>query len=379
MRKIVGIMPGLGFGGAETQSLLLFNGLCARGYQIKVIILDGKRDQLADSLDKGVRLMRIKRRAFLDPWAILQVRRIIKAENPDLIIMVDSYPTIYGYIMNRIFRMKLKNITILHNTIPPNLKCSLQNRMLYGPAINRLGRTVFVSSRQMRYWMDMYGIKGNKSEVIHNGINVDFFQQYSKSNRIEKCREQLGIPLAVPVIAMNASLSPAKRHEHMLEAIERLKAEGVELFLLIIGDGSRRAYLEELAVTRGIRHQILFTGYVRDVRPYLMCADISALTSTAVETFSMAALESMAMGKPVILSNIGGAPEIVDQGVNGYLYNAGNVTELMMYIKKLLKNKRCQQMGGHAMEKAEKMFGCERMLDDYGRLIEEVLQQTSMI
>lgn len=375
MKKIIGIMPGLGFGGAEIQSLLLFNGLCRQGYQVKLIILDEKRAELAGSLDKDIQLMPIRRRAYIDPAAIMQVRRMIKKDKPDIITMVDSYPTIYGFIMNRIFRMKLKNITILHNTIPPNLKCSLQNRIIYGPAINKLGRTVFVSSRQKKYWMDMYSIREAKSVIIHNGIDVSFFEQFAESSSIEKCRQQLGIPLNIPVIAMNASLTPAKCHEHMLAAVERLKKNGIRLFLLIIGDGPRKDYLKDISKSKGISDRIMFTGYVKDIRPYLMCADISALTSVAVETFSVAALESMAMGKPVIMSDIGGACEIVDQGINGYLYNAGNVSDLMTCIKKLLKGKQCQRMGAAAMEKAKVEFGYDKMLNAYVKLIEEELSR----
>lgn len=372
MKKVIGLMSGIGYGGAEVQSILLFNGLCQNGFIVKVLVLDNERVQLSDRLDKSIEVVFINRKAYFDPAAILQVKKNIMESTPDFLIMVDSYPVLYGIILNKIFRLKLKNLIIIHNTIPPNLKCAVQNRLIYAPSINWLDQVVFVSSRQRKYWMDKYNIHEKKAAVILNGIDVEHFEQFYRHNDKYKCRKQLGIPVDASVITMNASLWPAKSHEHMVAAVDILRKEGLDLFLLIIGDGPRRKYLEELSLQKGISDHVRITGYVGDVRPYLMCADISALTSTAVETLSMAAIESMAMGKALILSDTGGASEIVDEGVNGYLYTPGNIKELSDTIRKIFTNGRYLHMGEKALEKAKRLFTWERMLNQYVRLLNEL-------
>lgn len=377
MKKVIGLMSSIGFGGAEVQSILLFNGLCQNGFTVKVIVLDHKRVQLADRLDKSIEVVYVNRKVYFDPAAFLQVKKNITENNPDFLIMVDSYPILYGIILNKIFKLKHKNLIIIHNTIPPNLKCAAQNRLIYGPSINRLDQVVFVCNSQMKYWTDKYNIQVKKAAVILNGIDVEHYAQFSRQNDKYKCRDQLGIPADALVIAMNASLWPAKSHEHMLEALELLRKEGMDLFLLIIGDGPRRKNLEELSAQKGISGHVMFTGYVQDVRPYLMSADISMLTSTAVETLSMAAIESMAMGKALILSDIGGAPEIVDCGLNGYLYSPGNIKELAASIKKIFKNGRYLRMGEKAREKARRLFTHERMIWEYVRLLNENEQDSA--
>lgn len=371
MKKIIGLMPGIGFGGAEIQSILLFNGLCQNGFSVRVLVLSNEMVQLADRLDKSIETVFINRKAYFDTAAILQVKKNITEMNPDYLIMVDSYPVLYGFILNRIFGIKLQNIIILHNTIPPTLKCAVQNRLVYGPSINRLDRVVFVCNSQMKYWTDKYHINEKKAAVIFNGIDTEYFKQFCQYNDKYRLREQLNIPADAYVIAMNASLRPEKSHEHMLEAVEQLRKEGMDLFLLIIGDGPRRKYLEELSALKGISDHVMITGFVKDVRPYLMCADISALTSTAVETLSMAAIESMTMGKPVILSNTGGAPEMVDSGVNGYLYTPGNIKELMACIRRIFKKGDYLRMGENAKGKARRLFSQERMIREYVGLLSE--------
>jgi glycosyltransferase involved in cell wall biosynthesis len=378
MKKVIGIMSGIGFGGAEIQSILLFNGLCRNGFSVKVIVLSNEMVQLADRLEKCIEVVFISRKAYLDTAAILQVKKNITETKPDYLIMVDSYPVLYGFILNRIFRIKIANIIILHNTIPPTLKCAVQNRLVYGPSINRLDRVVFVCNNQMKYWKDKYNINEKKATVIFNGIDMEYFEEFRQYNDKYKWREQLSIPVDAYVIAMNASLRPEKSHEHMVEAVEQLRREGMNLFLLIIGDGPRRKYLEELSARKGISDHVMITGFVKDVRPYLMCADISALTSVT-ETLSMSAIESMTMSKPLILSNTGGAPELVDSGVNGYLYTTGNINELKTCIRKIFRKGRYLRMGEKAREKAKRLFTYERMISRYVSLMDENGQNGSAV
>ena len=370
MIKVVGLMSNIGFGGAEVQSILLFNGLCKRGFNVRVIVLDNKRKELAERLDKSIEVEYIDRKAYLDPSAILQVKKHLSGYHPHFLIMVDNYPILYGVIFKMVFGLKLNNLIILHNTVPPSLKRAFQNRFIYGPSINRLDRVVFVSNKQKEYWLGKYNINAKKTAVILNGIDIEHFERFLRENDKYLCRRQLGIPDSSAVVAMSASLWPAKSHEHMIEAVDILRKEGLDLFLLIIGDGPRRKFLEELCIEKGISNQVLITGYVKDVRPYLMCADISALTSVATETLSMAAIESMALGKALILSNTGGASEIVDDGVNGYLYTPGNIEELTESIRKIIKAGCCASMGEKSREKAKSLFTHEKMISQYVRLLE---------
>jgi glycosyltransferase involved in cell wall biosynthesis len=106
------------------------------------------------------------------------------------------------------------------------------------------------------------------------------------------------------------------------------------------------------------------------VRPLLKLADAFVLTSTAVETFSNAALEAMAMGLPVILSRIGGAAEMVETGKNGFLYSPGNVRELAGHIAALAGDKTLtRKVVAAAATQVKDSFSFTRMLDEYRSLL----------
>lgn len=372
--RIIGLMSNIGCGGAEIQSILLFNGLCRNGFELKIVVLDTERIELADRLDARIEKVFIKRKTYFDVNAMLKVKEQVADFNPDVLILVDNYPTLYGRAL-RILGIKTRAMTILHNTVASNLKRELQNRLIYGPSINRLDKVIFVSQNQKRYWIDRYKVNETKAAVILNGIDTDFFESYYRENNMSECRKKLSIPLEKIVIAMNASLWAHKSHEHMIEAIHRLKNAGFNFFLIIIGDGPRRIILEQMVKEKDLHDDVLFTGFVSDVRPYLMCADISALTSTGTETLSLAAIESMALGKALILSDTGGSSEIVDSGQNGYLYTPGSIDELVCSIIKINCSKQYVSMGKRSQEKAKNLFSLDRMIGQYIELIKNCMAE----
>ena len=105
--------------------------------------------------------------------------------------------------------------------------------------------------------------------------------------------------------------------------MRRLRDSGVPAKVLIIGDGPRRGEIERQIAELQLTGHAVIAGHRNDVRPYIACCDVMTLTSHVVETFSIAALESMALGKPMVLTRIGGAEEQVRHGTNGFLYERG--------------------------------------------------------
>ncbi len=114
-----------------------------------------------------------------------------------------------------------------------------------------------------------------------------------------------------------------------------------------------------------MQDDIRVTGFQNDVRPYISLCDCMVLTSHSVETFSIAALESMAMGKPVVMTNIGGASEQVDNGVNGFLYEPGDINALSNALIAIAKPGIAQIMGEKAREIVHTKFGIFQMVKKY--------------
>jgi glycosyltransferase involved in cell wall biosynthesis len=123
--------------------------------------------------------------------------------------------------------------------------------------------------------------------------------------------------------------------------------------------------------------QVRITGFMEDVRPLVDMCDVMALVSHGVETFSIAALEAMALQKPMVMSRVGGAAEQVIDGVNGYLYRRGDIDALTEALSRLSDVQQRERMGRQARSIVEQQFSLPLMIDAYERLFSGMTQMGS--
>jgi N-acetyl-alpha-D-glucosaminyl L-malate synthase BshA len=146
--------------------------------------------------------------------------------------------------------------------------------------------------------------------------------------------------------------------------------------LVMIGDGPDRAPAEALARRRGVEKDVLFLGKQNEIREKLGQADLFLLPSE-LESFGLAALEAMACEVPVIATNAGGVPEVVEHGVDGYLVEPGDVTSAAQYaIEILSRADRGREMGKLARVNAKKKFCANDVIPLYERYYERVLESS---
>src|SRR6185503_13754499 len=135
---------------------------------------------------------------------------------------------------------------------------------------------------------------------------------------VSRIRAALGYEAGEYVVGMCAALRPEKNHIQLIEAIAILRARGIRARALVIGDGPMRPAIEARAKEVGVAEEVRITGFQQDVRPFVSACDTMVLCSTTIETFSLAALEAMALARPVVHSDIGGAAEMISSGDNGF-------------------------------------------------------------
>ena len=134
----------------------------------------------------------------------------------------------------------------------------------------------------------------------------------------ERLRDELCPPGTQAVIAHMSNFRPVKRLDTVLDVFRRLRQKGVAARLLLIGDGPVRPQIEQMASAYSLANDVIFAGEQQDPVRWLSVADLFLLPS-AQESFGLAALEAMACEVPVIASNAGGLPEIVEHGVTGFV------------------------------------------------------------
>jgi len=175
------------------------------------------------------------------------------------------------------------------------------------------------------------------------------------------------------VIGICAVFRPEKAHGDLLQAVRRLRDAGVNARVLLIGDGPQRSVIEAEIARLQLGETAAITGFQQDVRPYIASCDVMVLASHAVETFSIAALESMSLGKPLVLTRIGGAAEQVTPGSNGFLFEPGDIDALTQHLTTLADKNLRERMGAQARKIVRDQFTLDKMAAAYDRELAQLI------
>jgi glycosyltransferase involved in cell wall biosynthesis len=232
----------------------------------------------------------------------------------------------------------------------------LLNRILF----RHCDLLIYVSHAQRQYWRGR-GLRARRDIVIQNGVDTAHFADRLTAGQRAQVRAEFGFAPDDYVIGLCGYLRPEKAHDDLLRALHRLRQRGVPAKALLIGDGPRRAHIEQLIAQLQLQQAVVITGYRPDVRPCIASCDVMTLTSHD-ETFSLAALESMALGKPLVMTRVGGAEEQVQHGVNGLLYEPADIEALTSHLAVLAEPLQRQAMGEAARQSVHRTFTVERMM-----------------
>jgi glycosyltransferase involved in cell wall biosynthesis len=184
-------------------------------------------------------------------------------------------------------------------------------------------------------------------------------------------RAEFGIPEDAIVIGSIGRFAPEKNFELLIRTIDSLRLCGRDAHLVLVGEGKEKLALQAAAEKFRIVDKIVFPGVLKDVRPAISAMDIFVLPSRAVETFSNAALEAMAMARPVVLSNIGGAAEMVEHNQSGYLFEVGDREALVNLLIKLYDSDLLRgRLGRGGRQRVIERFHFGAMLDSYKALLD---------
>jgi glycosyltransferase involved in cell wall biosynthesis len=216
-----------------------------------------------------------------------------------------------------------------------------------------------VSEAVRRNVIEKLHLAEGKIRTLYNGVDTEEFRPLSADHR-ETCRQILGLPRDALVVAMVARLVSQKNHAFVIENARDLLRDFPQMFFVFAGSGPLETELKNMAVRYGVIDHILFLGARDDVPQLLACSDMSILPSSR-EGFSNTILESLACGLPVVASDVGGAREVIEHGINGYLVEmepsaAGprpKAADFVRLVRRLAADATLRQrLGGAARETA---------------------------
>ena len=235
--------------------------------------------------------------------------------------------------------------------------------------INHRFHSLIVPSKAVRQSLLDEGVRPELIRPIRNGVDMERFS-HPPTNAI---RTQLQIADDALLVGMVANLSPVKNHSTVVDAIHRLYESGLNIHLVLAGDGILRDELVSRAKQHGIEDRVHFLGLYHDIPGLLSAIDIFVLASKT-EGLSNALLEAMASGKAVVATRVGGNPEVVAEGT-GILIEPDNVEQLCEEIAGLAKSESTRQaLGRRAQEHVARQFSINHMVAEYMDTIEQAVK-----
>jgi len=211
-----------------------------------------------------------------------------------------------------------------------------------------------------------------KFTVVRLGIELDE-RVGADANGREETRRYLGIPPDRFAVGWVGRMTPVKRTENVLDGFKRLRARGIDATLCLVGDGPDRAGLERRAHELGIVKDTLFLGYQEDVGPLYAAFDALVLPS-GNEGTPVSVIEALAAETPVVATRVGGVPDVVRDGEDGFLVEPGDSEVFAERLAELARDPALRERFGAAgRARVVPRYAVERLVDDIDRLYRALL------
>jgi len=351
------------FAGTESQVFKLVEGLKKKGWAIRFAVL--RESYYSKNGDFPVVIEDLRVGRISDPrswWIVYRYARLLADEDYRVVQIFFNDASVICPPMMRLAGLKTlisrRDMGFWYSSV--YLKAlRLTDRFVNGVVCNSKA-VADITAR-------LEGIPEPKLHVIYNGY-PEGTEEYSESPGDLYTKQNGTHPLIIGVVA---NLRPIKRIEDLIEAVARINHSGKNVELRIVGGGDEGPYCKR-AEDLGIASQVKFLGSQPDPERHIQDFDIAVLCSET-EGFSNSIIEYMRCGKPVVCTNTGGNPEIVDDGVNGYLVGVGDVALLADRLEALIDDpERRLAMGRLNKEQMAKRYSLESMLNQYIRLYHQV-------
>lgn len=247
-----------------------------------------------------------------------------------------------------------------HFRIPIPSRYSLKMRILRGIILRLLTRIIFVNRITRAAYIGLYGLRSDKCVTIHNGVQVNQFS-YLAFGR-QDTRVKLGVSSNECMVLATGNLTEVKGYGYLVSAVNQLKEKNIPVRCFIAGQGELEEKLKAQIKSLGIEKYVELLGYRDDIPSLLTAADILCMPSLN-EALGYSLLEAMAAGVPVVASQVGGIPEVISHGKEGFLVPPGDVDQLATAIERLAIDSQLRgRFGSAGRGTVRSRFSIETML-----------------
>lgn len=369
--RVLLVIPTLDQSGAEKQFTLLATGLPRDQFEVQAVALtrDGPYSQILRQ--HGIPLTVLKKRWKFDPFCLRRLSRIIREWRPDVIHT-------WLFAANSYVRLlaggRGQPPVIVSERCVDSWKSGWQ-LTLDRWQIPRTARLVGNSNSVADFYRRQK-FPDDRICVVPNGIELPApANDLSESKRTRLRAELCGLPPHARVIGFAGRLARQKRILDLLWALVLLIDIDPNFYLVLAGDGPERDSLEQFTRELNIEDHVKFLGHRQDVSALMSLFDVFVLASD-FEGMSNSIMEAMALGLPVVASDIAPNRELVFDGVTGFLFPVGDRAACARAILFLFENPdRAIRMGAAGRQRMEAEFSVRQMVSRYGEIYREVVSE----
>ena len=368
MTRVAQVIWSLGLGGAEQVVIRLAKGLDRRRFEPVVLCLDQPGPFAAQAQAAGVEVVALDKRGPLDVRAVVRLARLLRSRRFDVVHTHLWGANLWGRLAAVAARVPVV-VATEHNVDT----WKRPYHLALDRALARAATHLVAVSQEVRAFYETRGIGRGRWRVVYNGVEVP---SAPRRGRGEAFRA-LGLGEGDRVVGLVGRLVPAKAPEVFLRALSLAAARVPALRGLVVGDGPSRKEAEAEARRLGLAGRVVFAGLRGDV-PELLPGLDALVFSSLREGLSMAMLEAMAAGVPVVATAVGGTPELITHGTTGLLVPPGRPGDLADAVVGLLADApRAEALRGAARRLVEGRFSLARMIEAHEALYAEAARRGS--
>jgi glycosyltransferase involved in cell wall biosynthesis len=365
IRTILFLSTSSGPGGAERVISNLAASLDPRRYRaILCLFRPGWLKERSESC--GIRTFVLPTQGMTDwRWAI-QFKRLLRQEQVDVIHAHEFDANVQGACV-----AALSGIPLVATVHGKNYYWERLRRRLAYRWVSRRATMVAVSEDLKQFIVEKVGIPTSRVKVLYNGVDV--LPQCTPAEVVE-CRKELGLPEDHQIVGVVGNLYPVKGHQYLIEAIPAVLKTCPNTSFVFAGRGQLESELKAQACRLGVDERVHFLGLRQDIPRILAMLDLFVLPSLS-EGLSMAILEAMIAGKPVVATQVGGNPELVINEETGFLVPPRDSQALGdKLIVSLTNTQQSADFAERGKRRAEGLFSLRSMVSSYQSLYDQCLK-----
>jgi L-malate glycosyltransferase len=333
----------------------------AREYDIRIVCLDEPGVWAEDLRSEGIPVHCVWRQPGFDPAVPLRLAGLFRRWGTRLVHAHQCTPWFYA-ALSRLRYSAPRLLFEEHGRFYPESDHRLR-RLVNRHLISRLTQEFVAVSADVGRRLARYeGVPGHRITLVYNGT-----ADAPRLDAVERARlrRDLGLESSDIVVGLFGRLDPIKNPLLLLRSVADLRKSGVPVRLLIAGDGPLRSEVERVVVDLCLGEAVRMLGFRNDTRKLMQTLDVFALPSFSEGT-SMALLEAMSAGVPAVATAVGGTPEILQDGVNGWLVPSDDLARLTEALREAAVRPDIRAVrAAAARRRYEEKFTARHMLDAY--------------